>query len=157
MTIIEKIKYRYNVYRSKRFLKAFKTCGERVSVRQPVCFEGIEHIEVGSDVSIAAFVHIWGYGGVRIGNRVMIASHTAISTITHDHAKREMYKTVIAKPIVIGNDVWIGAHAVIMPGITLGDGAVVAAGAVVTADVAPNAIVAGVPARGIKERVIDEN
>lgn len=156
MTIIEKIRYRYAVYKSKQFLKGFKACGQVVSVRQPVCFEGIEYIEVGDQVSIAAFVHIWGYGGVKIGSRVMIASHCAISTITHDHTKKEMHKTIVSKPVVIEDDVWIGAHAVIMPGVTIKKGAVVGAGSVVVNDVEENAIVVGVPARVVKIRTIDE-
>ncbi|MCO5158082.1 MAG: antibiotic acetyltransferase [Aquamicrobium sp.] len=56
------------------------------------------------------------------------------------------------KPVVIGNDVWIGHGAVVMPGVTIGDGAVVGANAVVTRDVAPYSVVAGVPARRLKER-----
>ena len=55
------------------------------------------------------------------------------------------------KPVKIGNKVWIGAHATILPGVTIGDGAVVAAGAVVTKDVPSNVVVAGVPAKVIKE------
>ncbi|RYE43054.1 MAG: acyltransferase [Hyphomicrobiales bacterium] len=58
----------------------------------------------------------------------------------------------VARPIRIGNDVWIGAHAVVLSGVTIGDGAVIASGAVVREDVAPNQIVGGVPARVIGER-----
>lgn len=141
----------------KKYLKKLKSCGTNVSIRQPVCFEGMEYIEMGNDISVAAFVHIWGYGGVKIGDRVMIASHTAITTISHDHTKRIMKATVISKPIVIGDDVWIGSHAVIMPGVTIGNGAVIAAGSVVLDDVGENQIVGGVPARLIKNRVIDED
>jgi acetyltransferase-like isoleucine patch superfamily enzyme len=156
MTFLQKIRYHYAVYRSKKFLKGFKSCGKNVSVRQPACFEGIEFIEVGDNVSIAAFVHIWGFGGVKIGSRVMIASHCAISTITHDHSRKYMYKTVIDKPVAIEDDVWIGAHAVIMPGVTIRKGAVIGAGSVVVEDVEENQIVAGVPAKFIKNRTIDE-
>ena len=55
-----------------------------------------------------------------------------------------------AAPIVVGKDVWIGAHATILKGVTIGDGAIIAAGAVVTRDVPPNTIAAGVPARVVK-------
>lgn len=157
MTILDKIRYQFAVYKSKKFLKGFKSCGKNVSVRQPACFEGIEYIEVGENVSIAAFVHIWGFGGVKIGNGVMIASHCAISTITHDHTKREMIKTVVSKPVIIEDGVWIGAHAVIMPGVTIKKGAVVGAGSVVVNDVEENQIVVGVPARFVKNRTIDES
>jgi acetyltransferase-like isoleucine patch superfamily enzyme len=56
--------------------------------------------------------------------------------------------------VVIGNDVWIGTHAVIMPGITIGDGAVVGAGSIVTKDVPPLAVVVGTPARILRQRPI---
>ncbi len=156
MNLIGKIKRRYEIFKSKQFLKKLKSCGQNVSIRQPVCFEGMEFIEIDDNVSIAAFVHIWGYGGVKIGKGVMIASHTAISTITHDHTKEEMIKTVVAKPIVIEDGVWIGAHAVIVPGVTIKKGAVIAAGSVVLDDVEAYQIVGGVPAKLIKDRVIDD-
>lgn len=54
--------------------------------------------------------------------------------------------------VVIGNDVWIGAYGIVLPGVTIGDGAVIAAGSVVTKDVAPYTIVAGVPAKQIGQR-----
>ena len=57
-----------------------------------------------------------------------------------------------AAPIVIGNDVWIGMGAIVLPGIKIGEGAIVAAGAVITADVAPGHIVAGIPAQLLKLR-----
>lgn len=64
-------------------------------------------------------------------------------------------KNEYIKPIVIGNKVWIGTNAIILKGITIGDGAIVAAGAVVTHDVPPRTMVAGVPAKVIKENIID--
>jgi acetyltransferase-like isoleucine patch superfamily enzyme len=116
-----------------------------------------DRIEIGRDVSVNAFVHIWGSGGVSIGDRTMIASHVAITSVTHDYNSAEMYKTVVTKPVVIGADVWIGAHAVIVPGVTICDGAVIGAGAVVTKDVPAGAIVVGVPARIVGERAVQAN
>ena len=155
MILFEKLQHRYNFYKRNRFLKKLKSHGKNVSIRQPVCFEAIDYIEVGDDVSIAAFVHIWGHGGVKIGNRVMIASHTAISTVTCGDSKKLMFTTAVIKPIIIEDDVWIGAHAVILPGVTIKKGSIIAAGAVVTNDVLPNQIVGGIPATFIKERIIN--
>jgi acetyltransferase-like isoleucine patch superfamily enzyme len=156
MGLIKKILNKLDWYLSRRknqnFLKGLGCYGANVSIRQPVCFEGSSGIEIGNDVSIAAFVHMWGHGGIKIGSRVMIGSHSAISTITHDHTRRIMYGTIVSKPIVIQDDVWIGAHSVIMPGVTLKRGAVVGAGAVVTKDVPEDAIVMGVPAQIVKFR-----
>lgn len=135
-----------------RFLNKLKNYGKNVLIRQPVCFEGIEFIQIGSDVSIAAFVHMWGYGGIKIGDRVMIASHAVLTTITHDHTKEIMFDTIVSKPIIIEDDVWIGSHSVILPGITIKKGAVIGAGSVVTKDVDEYSIVAGIPATLIKSR-----
>jgi maltose O-acetyltransferase len=83
----------------------------------------------------------------------MIASHTAIVSLTHDYTRPDMrFAPAIGASVVIEDDVWIGAHAVIMPGVTIGRGAVVGAGAVVRDDVPPFAIVAGIPARLIRYR-----
>jgi maltose O-acetyltransferase len=78
----------------------------------------------------------------------------AVTLLTIDHEIGNAYKRCglsHSGPIVIGNGVWIASNAVILPGVTVGDGAVVAAGAVVTKDVAPNTLVGGVPARAIRE------
>ncbi len=84
----------------------------------------------------------------------MIGSHTAISSITHDYYSEDMYSTTVVKPVVIGDNVWIGTHAVILPGITIGDGAVIGAGCVVTKDVLPYTIVVGVPGQTLKNRPV---
>ena len=105
---------------------------------------------IDDNVSINAFVHIWGQGGIRIGRNTMIASHVAITSVTHDADADAMWTTVVKKPVTIGQDVWIGSHAVILPGVTIGDRAVIAAGSVVRNDVAPNMVVGGVPAHLIR-------
>jgi acetyltransferase-like isoleucine patch superfamily enzyme len=131
-------------------------CGARVTIHSPVCFHLPERINVGADVSIAPYVHIWGAGGVEIGDRVMIGTHTSISSVTHDHADAAMWTTVVLKPVVIADDVWIGSNAVIMPGVTVGRGAVIGAGAVVTKNVPEFSIAVGVPALPIAVRKMQE-
>jgi maltose O-acetyltransferase len=136
------------------YLKSkLKYCGDSVSFQFPLHIDQPESVEIGNHVSFAAFVHIWGNGGVKIGNRVMIGSHVAITSITHDYLEADMYSTVISKPVIISDGVWIGSHAVIMPGITVGEGAVVGAGCVVTKDVPPYTIVVGVPSRILNKRL----
>lgn len=92
-------------------------------------------------------------GSIWIGDNVSISPDVTILTAEHlaDHAGFG----VVERPVRIEDHVWIGTRAMIMPGVTLGRGCVVAAGAVVTKDVAPLAIVAGVPARPIRRRQID--
>jgi len=82
----------------------------------------------------------------------MIGSHSSISSVTHDYHQCVMRESVVAKPIAIGPDVWIGSHVIIVPGVTIGAGAVLGAGCVVTHDVPPGQIMAGIPARPIKLR-----
>ena len=85
---------------------------------------------------------------ITIGDEVMLAPGVHLYTATHplDHETRAS-GLEFAKPITIGNRVWIGGHAVILPGVTIGDRAVIAAGAVVSRDVPAGAVVRGVPAR----------
>jgi acetyltransferase-like isoleucine patch superfamily enzyme len=91
---------------------------------------------------------------VDIGAGVLIAPGVYITDHNHDTGPGPpMYqRPCLAAPVRIGDDVWIGANAVILPGVSIGDGAVIAAGAVVTGDVPSGAIVAGVPARLLRSR-----
>src|SRR5258706_4268235 len=82
----------------------------------------------------------------------MFESHTAITSVTHDHTSPVMFHTAIRKPVVISADVWIGTHVVILPGLTIGAGAVLGAGCVVTRDVPAGAIVMGVPGDIVRYR-----
>lgn len=123
-------------------------------IRQPVVIEFPGNVHIDDDVSINAFVHMWGNAGIKIGKRSMIASHVAITSATHDPDSRQMHKSLNTAPVVIENDVWIGAHAVIFPGVTIGEHAVVGAGAVVRADVPAYAVVAGIPAKLIRHKAI---
>lgn len=129
-----------------------QSCGSNLRLQFPIHLLQPNLIEIGDEVSVAAYVHIWGGGGVKIGDRVMIGSHTAITSITHDYTVERMYRTIVAHPIVIEDDVWIGTHAVILPGVTIGKGAVIGAGCIVTKNVPPRAIVTGVPGRTLKLR-----
>ena len=84
-----------------------------------------------------------------MGDGVLIGHQVVLATLNHDIAPAKR-KNMFHAPIVIGNNVWIGAHATILAGVTLGENSVVAAGAVVTKDVPAGAVVAGVPAKIIK-------
>lgn len=93
-------------------------------------------------------------GPVTIGNHVNLAQGITVTALNHnfkDSDKRIDEQGVSTNPVTIGNDIWIGANAVILPGVTIGDHSVVAAGAVVTKDVPPQSLVAGVPAKVIKQ------
>ena len=93
-------------------------------------------------------------GPVSIGNHVNLAQGITVTALNHnfeDTEKRIDVQGVSTTPVTIGDDVWIGANAVILPGVHIGNHCVVAAGAVVTKDVPPHSLVAGVPAKIIKQ------
>ena len=97
-------------------------------------------------------LHITIIGPVCIGNHVNLAQGITITALNHnfsDATKRIDEQGIATKPVVIKDDVWIGANAVVLPGVTIGSHAVVAAGAVVTHDVPDNTVVGGVPAKVI--------
>jgi len=93
-------------------------------------------------------------GPVTIGNHVNLAQGITVTALNHnfsDTEKRIDEQGVNTTPVVIGDDIWIGANAVILPGVTIGSHSVVAAGSVVTKDVPPHSLVAGVPAKIIRQ------
>ena len=99
-------------------------------------------------------IHCTVIGPVTIGSHVNLAQGITVTALNHnfeDAAKRIDEQGISTKPVVIGDDVWIGANAVILPGVTIGFHAVIAAGAVVTKDVPSHTLVAGVPAKVIKQ------
>jgi acetyltransferase-like isoleucine patch superfamily enzyme len=111
-------------------------------------------IQVGRDSLIGEYNVIRGQGGVTIGDRVYTSPLVQILAVNHvfdDPARSFVEQGITAEGIVIEDDVWIGAGAIVTDGVRIGQGAVVAAGAVVTEDVPPHTVVAGVPARVLKE------
>lgn len=105
---------------------------------------------LGRNVFINAGCRFQDQGGIFIGDRTLIGHNAVITTINHclDVEKRA---NMIPKPVHIGSDVWFGANVTVLPGVSIGDGAVIAAGAVVTKDVPSRTVAAGVPAKVIKE------
>ena len=93
-------------------------------------------------------------GPVKIGSHVNLAQGITVTALNHNFADKDRKideQGISTVPVTIGDDIWIGANAVILPGVTIGNHSVVAAGAVVTKDVPPHSLVAGVPAKIIKE------
>lgn len=108
-----------------------------------------KNITVGKNVFINSGCCFQDQGGIEIGDDVQIGHAVVLATINHGLAPEKRHDMYF-EPIKIGNRVWIGSNSTILPGITIGDGAVIAAGSVVTKDVPANTIVGGVPARVIK-------
>jgi acetyltransferase-like isoleucine patch superfamily enzyme len=118
-------------------------------------FRDLPHagIWIGRDSLIGEGTVIRGQGGVRLGDRVYTSPYTQLLAVNHvyeDPDRPFVEQGITAKGIVVEDDVWFGAGAIVTDGVHIGEGAVVAAGAVVTADVPPHTVVAGVPARPVR-------
>ena len=127
-----------------------KPVGERFMLIPPFSTDCGLNITIGSNVFINQGCHFMDMGGITIGDDVMIGPKVNLVSSGHPVAPSERRNGIVSKPIVIGNNVWIGAAATILPGVTIGDNAVIAAGAVVSRDVPADTLAAGVPARVLK-------
>lgn len=142
---------RYGLYRL-----VFKEIKSFALIYPGVYFTHTYGIKVGHRFSVNSGAILDGRGGITIGDDVMIGPPAVIYSSGHDTTQPDQPMTGldhILKPVVIEDNVWIGAHASIPGGIVIGKGVIVAAGAVVVDDVADNCIVAGVPARITGKRV----
>jgi acetyltransferase-like isoleucine patch superfamily enzyme len=129
--------------------------GDQVTLNRYACVQGGEGgVRLGNRVEINNFSIVNGTGGVDIGDDTLIGPGVRIISYQHRFAAGQTIRsqTTEGEAIRIGRDCWIGANAVILAGVKVGEGAVVAAGAVVTRDVPDGALVAGVPAVVKKHR-----
>ena len=126
------------------------TVPETLRVFPPFYSDFGKNIHVGENVFINACCHFQDHGGVTLGDGCQIGHNVVFATLNHGLQPEERGITYPA-PIVLGKNVWVGSNSPILQGVTIGDNAVIAAGAVVTKDVEPGTIVGGVPARFIKK------
>ena len=132
--------------------KMLGSIGERVWISKTFGCDCGKNIFIGDDFTGNFNLTILDIREVYIGNHVMIGPNTLITTVGHPLSpKARRGYMAKAAPVRIGNDVWIGGNVTILPGVTIGNNVVVAAGAVVTKDVPDNSLVGGVPARLIRE------
>ncbi|WP_372753013.1 DapH/DapD/GlmU-related protein [Mariniflexile sp.] len=107
-------------------------------------------LSMGENSAVNARCRLDNRGGIHIGDNVSISSDVTILTADHDMDAPNFQGRV--RGVTIADYVWVGTRAMIMPGVTIGKGAVVAAGSIVTKDVPPYHVVAGIPAKFVKER-----
>ena len=131
--------------------------GERVWIAKTFGCDCGKNIFIGNDFTGNFNLTILDIREVYIGDHVMIGPNTLITTVGHPLSALERRDYMAyAKPVRIGNDVWIGGNVTILPGVTIGNNVVVAAGAVVTKDIPDNTLVGGVPAKKIKDLKDDQ-
>lgn len=116
-------------------------------------YEG--QIRIGSNIHIDDGTFIMAQQDIQIGDHTWIAAYCFITDFNHEFEKKNLKVSdqgYVRRPVKIGRDVWIGTHSVVLPGVTVGDGAVIGAGSIVTKDIPPYTVVAGNPAKIIKQR-----
>ncbi|PKQ17759.1 MAG: sugar O-acetyltransferase [Actinobacteria bacterium HGW-Actinobacteria-8] len=134
------------------FAGAIHSCGDGLDIRPPILIEYGERVSIGSNVFINNDFMVLGSGRVLIGDGVLIGPGARLYTPNHPldvDLRREGWE--LGLPITIEDDAWLGGSVVICPGVTIGARSVVGAGSVVTKDVPPDVVVAGNPARIVKE------
>ncbi len=116
----------------------------------PIYTDCGQNISIGRRTFINMGCYFQDWGGITIGDDCLIGHNCTICTVNHSKDP-DQRKDMTCTSVNIGNKVWIGANATILPGVTIGDGAIIAAGAVVTKDVEAKTVVGGVPATLIKK------
>jgi maltose O-acetyltransferase len=138
--------------------RLFRVCGERVNVEKGANFYTGWEIELGDDSSLGIDCMI-PYD-LKVGKDVMMGPYVVIVGNSHQFSRSDIPMRLQGlkeyPPVRIEDDVWIGARAIILPGLTIGKGSIIGSGSVVTKDVPPYAIVGGNPARLIKYRTFEE-
>lgn len=133
----------------------FKSSGQNVVVMKHHRIYFAENISIGNNVRIGTRVFLNAMGGLTIGNNVIFGPEVTILTANHNYdtpTKLPYDEEMIYKPVTIEDNVWIGCKAIIVPGVTIHEGAIIAMGAVVTKDVPKGAVVGGNPAKVLKYR-----
>lgn len=145
-----KMARRLRAWTSSKFIKR---CGCNVNIERGAVITSLTSIGDNSGIGINARIH----GEVSIGNNVMMGPECIIYTSNHAFSRTDIpmcqQGSDPQRPVTIGNDVWIGGRVIILPGVTINDGVVIGAGAVVTKDVPPYAIVGGNPAKILRFRM----
>jgi acetyltransferase-like isoleucine patch superfamily enzyme len=129
-----------------------RRCGRRVDFSTTMIIRNPRNIEIGDNCSFSNFVILDGHDRITIGSNCMLANNVVIATATHDETVDPMNSVTIRRPVTIGNNVWFGIGATILPGLNIGDGAIIGARALVTKDVPAGAVVIGIPAQIVRFR-----
>jgi maltose O-acetyltransferase len=132
----------------------FDRCGENVNIESKAYFGSGRHISIDDNSGIGLNAYI--SGSVSIGKNVMMGQDVMIFSMDHDFSRTDIPMIDQGfqqeKQVIIGNDVWIGARVIVLPGVSIGSGVILGAGSVVTKDIPDWAIAVGNPARVVRYR-----
>lgn len=137
--------------------KKLKKCGKDTFIDKSVYLNHPMNIEIGNNVSIRGNCQLYGLGGIVIGDGSILAHGVEILSANHNYNSSDLKSLPFddrwdKRTVQIGDYVWIGTNAIVLPGVTIGKGAVIAAGSVVAKNVEEMAVVGGNPAKLIKYR-----
>ena len=135
-----------------RYYRNKMNVGKRVRFKRGLRARKPENITIGDDVIIGSNVTLHAHAPIDIGNFTKISPGVIIITASHDTSKRGIERIRTTSPVSIGSNCWLGAGAIVLPGVTIGDGTVVGAGSVVTKDLPTDMICVGLPSKSLKPR-----
>ena len=154
--ILHKIFWFYNDIRARNMFKQFSSIGVDSFVDLNVIIHYPENIKIGSKVFIGRNSILAAYDQITIGDNCAIAAGCKLISGNHSYSKPindQELEDYILDPIKLERDVWLGYDSIILPGVTLGKGCVVAAGSVVNSSFSEYSVIAGVPAKLVKKRL----
>jgi len=148
--------YNWSFYSQSQFYPKNKllNIGKNSRVDVTIFVAGSENIFIGDNCMVGSFSNLRTVKHkIKIGDNVMIAQYVTIISDNHEKFKGKFdFEHYAGKDVIIGNNVWIGANSIILPGVVIGDNSIVGAGAVVTKSVPKNSVAVGNPARLIKQK-----
>ena len=131
------------------------TLGRGVAISPTASFANAEHISLGDGSHVGTHCYLWAgrttVGKIEIGRHLLLGPNVFITASSYrfNSGSPVTQQPMKEAPVIVGDDVWIGANAVVLPGCTIGDGAIIAAGAIVRENVPAGAIMAGAPAKQV--------
>ena len=140
-----------------KWARKLKYCGQFVKFWKSVVIHSPECVSIGNNTGIGDFVVIWGEGGVHIGDNVLIATHSIITSQGHDVNATVFMETSIKGEIIIEDNVWLGAGVIVLPNVRIGKNTIIAAGSIVSKNIPENSIALGSPAKVISQREINKD
>lgn len=154
----------WKLYRKRKLYASFASVGTKVQIKSSCMFDHNKNISFGNNISVQRGCSFSGHGGIKIGNGTVIAHCVDIFSGEHNYNSDDLKylpfdERFVCEPVIIDEFVWIGSHSIILPGVHIGEGAIIGAGTVVTKDIPPLAIVVGSPARiiGYRKKEVYEN